>query len=160
MYAVIRTGGKQQKVQAGDVIEIELLQGGPGDKITFQPILVVDDDGATHYGKETGRAVVTAKLLGEKKGDKIKVFKYRPKTGYAKKQGHRQMLTLVEIEDIKLPARRGGTRREAEEAPEAEASQAEAAPVEETASPDEAPAKPAGRPRKAAASAGDAEETV
>lgn len=143
MYAVIRTGGKQQKVQAGDVIEIELMHGGPGDKVTFQPILVVDDEGVTHYGKETGRALVTAKLLGEKKGDKIKVFKYRPKSGYQKRQGHRQMLTLIEIEDIKLPARRGGARKAAEEAPEG-------APAEVTAGPEEAASTPAGRTRKAA----------
>lgn len=102
MYAVIRTGGKQQRVKAGDVIEVELMHGGAGETVTFQPILVVDDEGKTHVGKETGKSVVTGKLLGEKKGDKVKVFKYRPKSGYARRQGHRQMYTLVEIQDIGL----------------------------------------------------------
>ena len=105
MYAVIKAGGKQQRVEVGDVIEVELMQGGgPGDEVRLQPLLVVDDDGKTHVGKGLGRAVVTATLLGEKKGEKVKVFKYRQKTGYARRQGHRQMLTMVEIKDIGLPA--------------------------------------------------------
>jgi large subunit ribosomal protein L21 len=117
MYAVIKAGGKQQKVQAGDVIEVELMHAD-GDKIQLHPILVVDDEGKTHFGKEAQRAVVTAKLVGEQKGEKKKVFKYRQKTGYARKQGHRQLMTLLEIEDIKLGARRAPAKKEAaEEAP-------------------------------------------
>jgi large subunit ribosomal protein L21 len=73
-----------------------------GDTVTFQPLLVVDDDGKTHYGKEAAQAVVTAKLLGEQKGDKVHVFKYKNKSGYARRQGHRQLMTLIEIADVKL----------------------------------------------------------
>jgi len=101
MYAVIRAGGKQQKVKAGDIIEIELVHG-EGDTITFTPLLVVDDDGTTHAGKEAERAVVTAKLLGEQKGEKVHVFKYKNKSGYARRQGHRQLMTLIEIAEVKL----------------------------------------------------------
>jgi large subunit ribosomal protein L21 len=101
MYAVIKTGGKQHKVQAGDVIEVEKLVAAD-ETITFQPLLVVDDDGKTHAGTAAAKAVVTAKPVGEKKGDKIKVVKFRPKTGYARKTGHRQQLTLLEIQDVKL----------------------------------------------------------
>jgi large subunit ribosomal protein L21 len=101
MYAVIKTGGKQQKVQVGDVIEVEKLVH-EGESITFQPLLVVDDDGKTHVGKDAAKASVTAKPLGEKKGEKIKIFKYRPKTGYAQRGGHRQMRTLLEIEGVAL----------------------------------------------------------
>src|SRR2546429_9662459 len=104
MYAVIKAGGKQQRVKPGDVIEVELMHHD-GDKVELHPLLVVDDEGVTHYGKEAQRAVVVAKLVGEQKGDKVKVFKYRPKTGYAKRQGHRQLMTLLEIEDIKLRTR-------------------------------------------------------
>lgn len=104
MYAVIKAGGKQQKVKPGDVIEIELIKH-EGDSITFTPILVVDDDGNSHFGKELGKAVVKAKLLGEGKGEKVKIFKYRPKTGYQRRQGHRQMHTLVEIQDVSLGKR-------------------------------------------------------
>ena len=103
MYAVIKTGGKQQKVKAGDVIEVEKIVHD-GETITFHPILVVDDDGKTHVGAEAAKAVVTAKPLGEKKGDKVKIFKYRPKSGYAKRGGHRQILTMLEIEDVKFAA--------------------------------------------------------
>jgi large subunit ribosomal protein L21 len=101
MYAVIKTGGKQQKVKTGDVIEVEKLVH-EGETLTFQPILVVEDDGTTHVGTEAAKATVTAKPLGEKKGDKVKIFKYRPKTGYAKRGGHRQILTLLEIENVTL----------------------------------------------------------
>src|SRR5205807_3157286 len=104
MYAVIKAGGKQQKVKAGDVIEVELMHTD-GDTVELHPILVVDDEGKTHVGKEAQRAVVVGKLVGEQKGEKKKVFKYRPKTGYAKKQGHRQLMTLLEISDIKLRTR-------------------------------------------------------
>jgi large subunit ribosomal protein L21 len=108
MYAVIKTGGKQHKVSAGDVIEVEKLVHA-GETITFHPILVVDDDGATHVGAEAAKATVTAQPVGEKKGEKVKIFKYRPKTGYAKRGGHRQLVTLLEILDVAL----GGAKKAA-----------------------------------------------
>ena len=111
MYAVIKTGGKQHKVQKGDVLEVELL-GSDDEKVTFQPLLVVDDDGKSHVGKEIAKATVTAKLLGEQKGDKVRVFRYRPKTGYAKRQGHRQTMTLIEIEEIGLGSGRATRKKE------------------------------------------------
>ena len=103
MYAVIKSGGKQHKVQAGDVIEVEKIVH-EGETVTFQPLLVVDDAGGTHVGAEAAKATVTAKPLGEKKGDKVRIFKYRPKSGYAQRGGHRQLLTLLEIEGIELAA--------------------------------------------------------
>ena len=129
MYAVIKAGGKQQRVQAGDVIEVELMHH-EGERVELHPILVVDDEGKTHVGKEVQKAVVVAKLVGEQKGDKVKVFKYRPKTGYAKRQGHRQLMTLLEIEDIKLGARRAPARKTSAKQ---EASVAEAEPGEPAA---------------------------
>ena len=117
MYAVIKTGGKQQKVKVGDVIEVEKIVHD-GETVTFHPILVVDDDGKTHVGAEAAKAVVTAKPLGEKKGDKVKIFKYRPKSGYAKRGGHRQILTMLEIEDVKFGAAPKRTAKaKADEAP-------------------------------------------
>jgi large subunit ribosomal protein L21 len=112
MYAVIKAGGKQHRVKPGDVIEVELIHGGQDESVSFTPILVVDDDGKPHVGKELGKASVTAKLLGEQKGDKVKIFKYRPKSGYARRQGHRQMYTMVEIQDVKLGGRGGGRKTE------------------------------------------------
>src|SRR5438093_12201424 len=119
MYAVIKAGGKQQRVKPGDVMEVELMAGLHGESVTFTPLLVVDDDGRTHVGKDLGRATVKAKLVGEQKGDKVKIFKYRPKTGYRKTQGHRQMYTLVEIEDVTL-GRRAPTKKAEEPEPKAE----------------------------------------
>ena len=129
MYAVIKVGGKQQRVKAGDVIEVELMHGQQDEEVTFTPILVVDDDGKAHVGKELGKATVSAKLVGEHKGDKVKVFKYRQKTGYRKTQGHRQMYTLVEIGDVVLGGRRPASKK-AEEARPAPAADVEAPAAE------------------------------
>ena len=104
MYAVIKAGGKQHRVAVGDTLEIELVHGGD-ETISFTPLLVVDDEGKTHVGKELGKSAVKAKLVGQQKGDKIKIFKYRPKSGYARHQGHRQMYTVIEILDISLAAK-------------------------------------------------------
>jgi large subunit ribosomal protein L21 len=121
MYAVIKAGGKQHKVQAGDVLEVEFMHAD-GDTVTFHPVLVVDDDGKTHYGKEALQAVVTAKLLGEQKGDKVNVFKYKNKSGYSRRAGHRQLMTLIEISDVTLGAAKRSTAKKttakAEEAAE------------------------------------------
>lgn len=119
MYAVIKTGGKQHKVKAGDTISVELLEGEAGDKVTFEPILVVDDGGGTHVGKELVGSTVTGVLAGEIKGKKVKVFKYKPKTGYKKTIGHRQQYTVVEIEDIEFTAKKAAPKKAKEEAPEA-----------------------------------------
>jgi len=140
MYAVIKTGGKQQKVKPGDIIEIEHLSA-EGETVTFHPLLVVDDDGKTHYGKDAQGAVVTAKLLGEQKGDKVSIFKYKNKSGYARRAGHRQLLTLIEIAEVSLgtgskSSAAGSRSAKAEEAAEAEP--AKAAEAEPAKAPTEA----------------------
>ena len=136
MYAVIKTGGKQHKVQTGDVIEVEKIVH-EGETMTFQPLLVVDDDGKTHVGAEAAKATVTAKPLGEKKGEKIKIFKYRPKSGYAQRGGHRQLITLLEIEDVKLGgAQKTDKKAEKKSEPKAEKkSEKKSAPKAEKAKP-------------------------
>lgn len=138
MYAVIRTGGKQHKVKVGDVLEVELVHGGQDEEATFAPLLVVDDDGKTHFGKAIARAVVSAKLLGEQKGDKVKVYKYRPKTGYQRTMGHRQRYTLVEITGISLGGARAARRKAEEEPAEVQATAPAEAPAD---APVEAPAE-------------------
>jgi large subunit ribosomal protein L21 len=102
LYAVIRVGGKQERVAPGDVIEVEFMKVDPGSAVEFEPILVVDDDGKAHHGKGLSKAKVTAKLLGDKKADKIRVFKYRPKSGYRRNMGHRQVKTVLEVEEVAL----------------------------------------------------------
>jgi large subunit ribosomal protein L21 len=110
MYAVIKIGGKQQRVSPGDVIEAEHQDGEPGATVTFTPILVVDDDGKTHLGKDLAKARVTAKLVDEHKGDKVMVVKYKNKTRYQRHVGHRQLLSRLEVGEIKLP---GGGKKAA-----------------------------------------------
>ena len=114
MYAVIKTGGKQHRVTPGDQIQVELLEGKPGDKVTFEPMLVVDDAG-THAGKDVTGATVTARLVGEQKGEKIRVFRYRPKTGYKKTTGHRQRLTLLEIEGVELKKKAAAQKKKTDQ---------------------------------------------
>lgn len=143
MYAVIKAGGKQHKVKPGDVIEIELMHRGHDESVTFTPILVVDDDGKTHYGRELARAQVKGKLVGQEKGEKVKVFKYRPKTGYARRQGHRQMHTLVEILEVTLPKRAAAKKTEGEK--EAPASAESATPDEPTAAAESSAAGESGQ---------------
>ncbi|HEX2054102.1 MAG TPA: 50S ribosomal protein L21 [Actinomycetota bacterium] len=102
MYAVIKTGGKQYKVAAGDVIEVERIKvKGDDPTITLTPLLVVNDDGKTISGaKDLGGYAVAAKVVGDTKGDKVTVFKYRNKSGYRSKTGHRQQYSLIEITSI------------------------------------------------------------
>jgi large subunit ribosomal protein L21 len=105
MYAVIRAGGKQHKVAKGDVIEVELVKGS--ETVEFTPLLIVDDKGKVRSGSsELGKARVTAKVLGETKGKKVDVYKYRNKSGYRRHTGHRQRYSSIEISDIKLTAGR------------------------------------------------------
>lgn len=107
MYAVIRAGGKQHKVSKGDVIEIERPKEG-GESFEFVPLLIVDDKGKARSAKaDLKDARVMAKVVGESKGPKVDVMKYRNKTGYRRHGGHRQRYTTIQIDDIKLTAGRG-----------------------------------------------------
>lgn len=155
MYAVIKVGGKQERVTPGDVIEVEFMKVDPGSSVEFEPILVVDDDGRAHHGKSLSKAKVTAKLLGDKKGDKVRVFKYRPKSGYRRTQGHRQLMTLLEVEEVALSPQVKATAPEEEEA--------EAPAATKTPAKKAAPKKPPARKtatRKSAAKKTAAKKTT
>lgn len=100
MYAVIKTGGKQYRVSPGDVLEVEHLVA-KGNQITFTPVLIVTEKGETIYGSKNLKPYpVKAKLIGDAKGDKVTVLKYRPKSGYKTKAGHRQLYSVIEITSI------------------------------------------------------------
>jgi large subunit ribosomal protein L21 len=115
MYAVIRAGGKQHKVAKGDVIEVE-LQKGDSDKIEFTPILLVDDKGKVRSAKsDLSAARVSGNILGETKGVKLEIYKFKNKRRYRRHTGHRQRYSRVEISDIKLTAGRAKKSAKEEE---------------------------------------------
>ena len=97
MYAIVRSGGRQHKVAVGDVLEIDRTSDEVGSSVSLQPLLLVD--GETVSTDVTG-ASVTAEVLGETKGPKIRIIKFKNKTGYRKRQGHRQKLTRVKVTGI------------------------------------------------------------
>ena len=100
MYAIIATGGKQYKVAEGDIINVEKLGVEAGETVTFGEVLVVNN-GSVQVGNPTvAGASVSATVIGDVKGKKVIVYKYKRKTGYHKKQGHRQPYTKVEIKAI------------------------------------------------------------
>lgn len=101
MYAVIETGGKQYKVQEGDVVFVEKLAVEEGAAFTFDKVLAVSNEGTMTFGSPVvANASVSAKVLGHGKESKVIIFKYKAKKTYRKKQGHRQPFTKVQIEKI------------------------------------------------------------
>ena len=101
MHAIIQTGGKQYKVTEGDTLFIEKLPNEAGDKITFDQVLaILDGDKATFGAPTVAGASVAAEVVKNGKGKKVRIFKYNPKKGYRKRQGHRQPYTKVQIEKI------------------------------------------------------------
>ena len=100
MYAIVRAGAKQQKVAVGDVIEIDLVSTGVGESVSLPVVLVVDGDDVTSDVKSLDKATVTAEVLGGTKGPKIVIQKFKNKTGYKKRQGHRQKYTQVKVTKI------------------------------------------------------------
>ena len=99
MYAIIATGGKQYKVSEGDVLKVEKMNAATGDTVTFDQVVAVSDNGLK-VGADVANATVSATVVGEGKGKKVIVYKYKRKTGYHKKNGHRQPYTQVKIEKI------------------------------------------------------------
>ncbi len=99
MYAIIATGGKQYKVSEGDVIKVEKIDAENGSAVTFDQVLAVSDNGLK-VGADVAKATVTATVMDQGRGKKVIVYKYKRKTGYHKKNGHRQAYTQVKIDKI------------------------------------------------------------
>ena len=100
VYAIVRNGGGQAKVAVGDVISIDQVQATEGDTVQLAAVMVVDGDQVTADAESLAKISVTAEVVGDAKGPKIVIQKYKNKTGYKKRQGHRQKYTQVKITGI------------------------------------------------------------
>ena len=100
VYAIVRSGGRQHKVAVGDIVEIDRVADEVGSSISLQPLMLVDGDDITTDVDGLGKASVTAEGRGEVKGPKIRILKFKNKTGYKKRQGHRQRYTQVKVTGI------------------------------------------------------------
>ena len=101
MYAIVKTGGKQYKVEEGDLVKVEKIEGEPGSSVALTPILLVDGAEVTTSADKLAKVSVSAEIVEQTKGPKIKILKYKNKTGYKKRQGHRQPLTVLKVTGIK-----------------------------------------------------------
>ena len=131
MYAIIRTGGHQEKVSVGEQITVDRLKEEEGATVNFTPLMIHKDDGSivTDHAELSDKAKVVGTVLKHFKGEKLEVFNYRQKTGYRNHTGHRQPLTLVEIAEVHL----GDLVERADEKRAAEAAQREARELQQQA---------------------------
>jgi len=100
VYAIVRSGGRQEKVAVGDVIETDRIVGEPGDSVELPALLLVDGETVTSDSTALSGVTVSAEVLAHTKGPKIDILKYKNKTGYRKRQGHRQALTQLRVTGI------------------------------------------------------------
>ena len=101
VYAVVRAGGRQEKVSVGTIVTLDRIAGDANGKSQLPAVLLVDGDKVTTDAKALAKVQVTAEILGDLRGPKIVIQKYKNKTGYKKRQGHRQDLTRVKVTEIK-----------------------------------------------------------
>ena len=150
MYAIIRTGGKQSKVRAGDVIDVERLRAD--GEVTFTPLLVVDDSGTVFSKRDDLKdAKVVARVVGAGSGPKVEIFKYKAKTGYRRRQGHRQKYTTIEVVDIVAPGKKPSAEAEKPAAKAAKPAAEAAKPAAKAEKPSAKAEKPAAKAAKPAA---------
>src|SRR5437763_11431959 len=119
-YAIVKTGGKQYRVEQGQSFLVERLPAGDGETVTLQPLLYVDGSNVVD-GDELAKVSVEARVVAHERGPKLRVVKFKPKRGYKRRTGHRQELTRIEVTQIKLGARRASSQRAASAAPSREA---------------------------------------
>jgi len=107
MYAIVKTGGKQYRVEQGQTLLVERLPDEAGATVSLQPVLYRSDD-AVFDADGLGKVKVSAKVVEHVRGPKLRVFKFKPKRGYRRRTGHRQELTRIEVTEISGPKGRGG----------------------------------------------------
>ena len=102
VYAIVRAGGRQEKVEVGSIVVLDRIKGDKDGNIQLSPVLLVDGDTITSDAKALEKVTVTAEVITDLRGPKIVIQKFKNKTGYKKRQGHRQKYTQVKVTDIKL----------------------------------------------------------
>src|ERR1700749_668817 len=107
MYAIVKTGGKQYRVEEGQSLLVERLRVDDGGTASLTPLLVVDGSNVVDGSDELSKVTVEARVVGHERGPKLRVVKFKPKRGYKRRTGHRQELTRIEVTSIKLGSRRG-----------------------------------------------------
>jgi large subunit ribosomal protein L21 len=105
MYAIVKTGGKQYRVEEGQSLLVERLPVEDGGKLSLQPLLYVDGSDVVD-GDDLAKVKIEAKVLAHERGPKLRIVKFKPKRGYKRRTGHRQELTRIEVTQIKLASRR------------------------------------------------------
>jgi len=139
MYAVIETGGKQYRVELGSELAVERLDAAPGDTVTFERVLLIADGDSAQVGTPlVAEAVVTGEVLRQDRGEKIIVFKYRPKARHRAKKGHRQEQTVVRVADITVNGKSAAGEAGEQEKASAKTRKAAAADAEKKAAADQA----------------------
>jgi large subunit ribosomal protein L21 len=121
MYAIVKVGGKQYRVEKGDSLLVDRMPDDEGAKVVLQPLLFKGDDSddAVFAGADLEKVKVEAVVAGHERGPKIHVLKFKPKRGYKRRMGHRSDLTRLEIGDIKLLSRKPAAKKAAEKKPAA-----------------------------------------
>ena len=150
MYAVVKVGGKQYRVEKGETLLVDRMSASEGDKVTLDPLLFADGKNSVFEGSDLGKVKVEAVVAGHERGPKIHVLKFKPKRGYKRRTGHRSDLTRLEIKDIKLLQRASAAvkeAKEAEETPKAEAKAEAAEKPKAAAKPRTSTAKAPAKPR-------------
>jgi large subunit ribosomal protein L21 len=115
-YAIVKTGGKQYRVEQGQSLLVERLRVDEGAKVSLEPLLYVDGSTVVDDGDGLAKVKVEAKVLAHERGPKLRVVKFKPKRGYKRRTGHRQELTRLEVSSIKQGASRSRSRAKAADA--------------------------------------------
>jgi large subunit ribosomal protein L21 len=152
MYAIVKTGGKQYRVERGQRLLVERLPAAEGESVALEPILYRSDEAVFD---KTGlqKVKVTAKVIAHERGEKLRVFKFKPKRGYKRRTGHRQELTRIEVTELALS---GSSRAKAAQPEKATATPAAAKPAGEKAAPAKASTAKRAGAKPASAKAGAA----
>ncbi len=108
-YAIVKTGGKQYRIEQGQTLLVERLPAGDGESVALQPLLYVDGSEVVD-GDGLSRVSIEARVVGHERGPKLRVVKFKPKRGYKRRTGHRQNLTRIQVTKLGLTSARGGSR--------------------------------------------------